>query len=245
MTARMDKRMNVYKFADIPVAVKSRGIYFKDNCVNYLAEGMKPEFEIWATDKDLEYEQMCTEENQIFPKSYLEFIALYRKFCEKAIDYGVILVHGSVLEIDGKAYMFSAPSGTGKSTHTKLWRDCFGDDVTMINDDKPLIKFVEDEIYAYGTPWDGKHHLSTNMKAKLAGICFLHQAKDNAIEQVQEKSRAVRLLMNQVYRPNEVELMSKTLLYVDRIVKEIPIYEMGCNISKEAAIMAYDAMKNK
>lgn len=234
--------MKVYKFADIPVAVKSRGTYFNDNCVGYLAEGMKPEFEIWATDKDLEYEQMRTEENQVFPKAYLEFIALYRKFCEKAIDYGVILVHGSVLEINGKAYMFSAPSGTGKSTHAKLWRDCFGDSVTMINDDKPLIKFTEKQIYACGTPWDGKHHLSTNMKAELAGICFLHQAQENSIEKVQA-SRAVRLLMSQVYRPEKLELMSKTLGYVDRMVNEIPIYEMGCNISKEAAMMAYETMK--
>lgn len=186
---------------------------------------------------------MQSEDDQTYPKSYLEFIALYRKFCEKAIDYGVILVHGSVLEIDGKAYMFSAPSGTGKSTHAKLWRDCFGDRVTMINDDKPLIKFREDGIYAYGTPWDGKHHLSTNMKAKLAGICFLHQAKENHIEKA-TKENAVKHLMNQVYRPRDIMAMSKTLEYVDKIVNEIPIYEMGCNISKEAAAVAYDAMKD-
>lgn len=148
-----------------------------------------------------------------------------------------------MLEIDGKAYMFSAPSGTGKSTHAKLWRDCFGDRVTMINDDKPLIKFREDGIYAYGTPWDGKHHLSTNMKAKLAGICFLHQAKENHIEKA-TKENAVKHLMNQVYRPRDIMAMSKTLEYVDKIVNEIPIYEMGCNISKEAAAVAYDAMKD-
>ena len=235
--------MKVYKFGDIPVGVETRGIYFNDNCINYLAEKAKPEFVIKATDKDLEFEQMQSEDNQTYPKSYLEFIALYRKFCEKAIDYGVILVHGSVLEIDGKAYMFSAPSGTGKSTHAKLWRDCFGDRVTMINDDKPLIKFREDGIYAYGTPWDGKHHLSTNIKAKLGGICFLHQAKENHIEKA-TKENAVKHLMNQVYRPRDIMAMSKTLEYVDKIVNEIPIYEMGCNISKEAAIVAYDAMKD-
>ena len=206
--------MKVYKFGDIPVGVETRGVYFNDNCINYLAEKAKPEFVIKATDKDLEFEQMQSESDQTYPKSYLEFIALYRKFCEKAIDYGVILVHGSVLEIDGKA-----------------------------NDDKPLIKFREDGIYAYGTPWDGKHHLSTNMKAKLAGICFLHQAKENHIEKA-TKENAVKHLMNQVYRPRDIMAMSKTLEYVDKIVKEIPIYEMGCNISKEAAAVAYDAMKD-
>ena len=87
--------MKVYKFGDIPVGVETRGVYFNDNCINYLAEKAKPEFVIKATDKDLEFEQMQSEDDQTYPKSYLEFIALYRKFCEKAIDYGVILVHGS------------------------------------------------------------------------------------------------------------------------------------------------------
>lgn len=82
-----------------------------------------------------------------------------------------------------------------------------------------------------------------NMKAKLAGICFLHQAKENHIEKA-TKENAVKHLMNQVYRPRDIMAMSNTLEYVDKIVNEIPIYEMGCNISKEAAIVAYDAMKD-
>ena len=75
--------MKVYKFGDIPVGVETRGVYFNDNCINYLAEKAKPEFVIKATDKDLEFEQMQSESDQTYPKSYLEFIALYRKFCEK------------------------------------------------------------------------------------------------------------------------------------------------------------------
>lgn len=233
---------NIYKFGEIPVEVTNRGRYFYDCCLDYLAENEKPEFSIIATDEDLEYEQQQAEDDMEFSKPYLEFIALYRKFCEKSVDYGVVLCHGSVLELDGRAYMFTAPSGTGKSTHARMWREHFGEKVIMINDDKPLLKFEKDGVYAYGTPWDGKHHLSTNRCAKLAGICFLKQAPENNIRSIQP-DESVSLLMNQIYRPRNAESLMKTMDYVDRIITEVPIYLMECNISEEAAEMAYNAMK--
>lgn len=101
---------NIYKFGDVPVEIRNRGQYFYDCCADYLADNEKPEFTVLATDEDLEYEQSHAEDDIKFSKSYLEFVALYRKFCEKALDYGVVLCHGSVVELDGVAYMFTAPS---------------------------------------------------------------------------------------------------------------------------------------
>ena len=125
-----------------------------------------------------------------------------------------------------------------------MWREHFGEDVIMINDDKPLLKFKEDGVYAYGTPWDGKHHLSTNRCAKLAGICFLHQAEENNIDKIGAE-KSVDLLMNQIYRPRNSEGLLKTLDYVDRLIKEIPMYSMGCTMSEEAAEVAYNAMRKE
>lgn len=234
---------NIYKFADIPVEVRNRGKYFYDCCVDYLAENEEPKFLIMATDEDLAYEQAQDEEFQ-YLKPYLEFVALYRQFSEKALDFGVVLCHGSVVEMDGKAFMFTAPSGTGKSTHARMWRETFGDRVVMINDDKPLLKFTEDGVYAYGTPWDGKHHLSTNKCAKLAGICFLYQAEENCIRKI-EAEESVALLMNQIYRPRDVEDLMKTIDYADRLISDVPMYSMGCTISQEAAKMAYKEMNEE
>lgn len=236
--------MKIYKFADIPVGVTARGQYFEQNCMEYLAEGETPQFEISVTLDDLEYEQEHAENNTVLPQFYLEFIALYRQFCEKVLDYGVVLCHGSVVEYNGNAYMFTAPSGTGKSTHARMWREHFGEDVIMINDDKPLLKFKEDGVYAYGTPWDGKHHLSTNRCAKLAGICFLHQADENNIDRIGAE-KSVDLLMNQIYRPRSPEGLLKTLDYVDRLMKEVPMFSMGCTISEDAAEIAYHAMRKE
>lgn len=234
--------MNIYKFAEIPVAIEYRGKYFEEKSKEYLALGEKALFSISVTLQDLEYEQEHAEDNMVFPQEYLEYIAIYRKFCEKVLDYGVVLCHGSVVEYNGNAYMFTAPSGTGKSTHARLWREHFGEGVVMINDDKPLLKFKEDGVYAYGTPWDGKHCLSTNKCAKLAGICFLHQANKNSIARIAPKD-SVWLLMNQIYKPGDTNGVLKTLDYVERLLENVSMYSMGCTISEEAAQMAYDAMK--
>ncbi|MCR5736987.1 MAG: hypothetical protein K6G64_04985 [Eubacterium sp.] len=232
---------NIYEFGEIPVEVYHRGAYFKEACRDYLAEGKTPIFSIRATDEDLAFEQSHAEDDTKFGKSYLEYIALYRLFCEQAVSYGVFLCHGSVLEMGGEAYMFTAASGTGKSTHARLWRETFGERVTMINDDKPLLRVKEDGIYAYGTPWDGKHHLSTNGNAKLKGICFLKQAKENRIRPL-KKEEILPLIMNQIYRPRTVEGMMKTMEFVDLLLSKVPMYELECNISEEAVKLAYEAM---
>ncbi len=232
---------DIYKFGEIPVEIKHRGMYFKEVCSDYLAPDEEPLFTVVASDEDLAFEQAHAEDDVEFSKSYLEYIAIYRLFCEKAVDYRVFLCHGSVLEMDGEAYMFTATSGTGKSTHTRLWREKFGDRVRMINDDKPLLREKEDGIYAYGTPWDGKHHISENINAKLKGLCFLKQAKENKIRKA-EKEEIVPLIMNQIYRPRNVDGLMKTMKFVDKLIEQVPMYILECNISEEAVNVAYEAM---
>ena len=79
--------------------------------------------------------------------------------------------------MDGQAVLFTAKSGTGKSTHTKLWRDLFGERAVMVNDDKPLLRILKDGVLVCGTPWDGKHRLSTNCALPLKAICILERGK--------------------------------------------------------------------
>jgi len=234
---------NNFKFGDIPVEVSYRGKFFYEKCQEYLTEE-EGKFHILATDEDLEYEQKCSEEDVEYTKSYLEYVALYRQFCEKSVDYGVFLCHGSVIEVDGFAYMFTAPSGTGKSTHTRLWREYLGDKATMINDDKPLLKMEDGVIYAYGTPWDGKHNLSTRKRAPLVGICFLHQAAENSIEKI-NSNEAVGLLMNQIYRPRNVDGTIKAMDFAEVLMNTVPMYKMGCNITAKAAKLSYETMKRE
>ena len=176
-----------------------------------------------------------------FSNDLLEETAVYRKIAEKMLDYDTFVFHGSVVAVDGAAYLFTAKSGTGKSTHTRLWREMFGDRAVMVNDDKPLIR-VENGVTVYGTPWNGKHRLGENISAPLKAICILTRAEENHIEPV-SKSQAYAMLLQQVYRPQSNMAMAKTLKLIDRLAEQVKLYRLSCNMDISAAQTAYNAMK--
>ena len=144
----------------------------------------------------------------------METLAVYRKIADKMIDYDTILFHGSVIAVDGIGYLFTAKSGTGKSTHTRLWRELFGERAVMVNDDKPLIIVSENGIIVYGTPWDGKHRLSTNISVPLNAVCVLERSEENHIEKVKADS-VYNMLVQQVYRPQNPQRLLKTMQLID------------------------------
>lgn len=96
------------------------------------------------------------QENPHLTLEQCEYIFAGSEFYRKLINLGGFMLHASAIVVDNKAYLFSAPSGTGKSTHTKLWQECFGDKAIIINDDKPAIRIEEGKCFAYGTPFSGK-----------------------------------------------------------------------------------------
>ncbi len=197
------------------------------------------EFIITTEQADIDFERSRATSDG-FSDSYLETLAVYRKLCEKLIEDDIVLFHCSALEIDGTAYLFTAPSGTGKSTHTRLWREYFGSRVTMINDDKPLLKIDDNKITVYGTPYGGKDRIQTNTSAKVGGIVILHQAKENTIRRITPKE-AYPMLFNQTHRPSDISKLTRTMELVQAIAK-LPIYSLGCNISSEAVELCYNSL---
>ena len=177
-----------------------------------------------------------------FSDGYLEMLAVYRKIAEKMPEYDTILFHGSCVAVGGIGYLFTAKSGTGKSTHTRLWRELLGERAVMVNDDKPLIRISDSGAVIYGTPWDGKHRLSTNIAASLKALCVLERAEQNTIRQIRA-GEAYPILLQQVFRPIDSTAMSKTLTLIDRLAASVSLWRLGCNIEIEAARVAYDAMK--
>lgn len=189
---------------------------------------------------DIEREQ--TDGGQ-WPLGYLESLAAYRKICERLLFRDVVLFHCSALEFHQKGYLFAAPSGTGKSTHTRLWRECLGDEVKMINDDKPLLQIGLDNVTVYGTPFAGKEGLQENTSAPVGGIVILHQASRNSIRKLSPQE-AYPLLLSQTYRTRESAGLLKTLELVERLA-ELPVYSLGCTISTEAVELAVRALTGK
>lgn len=172
----------------------------------------------------------------------VEYMWSGAEFCTKLLDFDGFMLHSSGVVYENKAYLFSAPSGTGKSTHTTIWRKVFGEDETyIINDDKPVIRMIGDETLVFGTPWSGKTDQNKNQSAPLQGICFLERGETNSIEPLPVKE-AVRMILDQTLRPDATGDMSKLLELLDKLLGRVKVYRMRCNMEDEAARVAYRGM---
>ena len=204
---------------------------------------------IRITQSDIDFEREKSAREDIkegipirrFSDAYLETLAVYRKIADCLLSCDTLLFHGSVIAVDGEGYLFTAKSGTGKSTHTRLWREYFGERAVMGNDDKPLLHITDSGVTAYGTPWDGKHRLSTNIAVPLKGICILTRNAKNHIEPV-EPHAVYPLIVQQTNRSLSADGMKHTLSLIDRMLHVVPVYRLGCNMDIEAARVAYEGM---
>lgn len=172
----------------------------------------------------------------------LERLHLCRRISEKLPKYDRVLFHGSTLAVDGNGILFTAKSGTGKSTHTRLWREVFGNRVTMINDDKPFLHIGTDGVTAYGTPWRGKHSLGSNISAPLKAIVFVNRGVENRMESITPR-QLYPLLLQQTYTPDDPAAMAMTLALVERLSQSTGLYKLYCNMDPEAAQVAYSGIE--
>jgi hypothetical protein len=165
-------------------------------------------------------------------------------FYKKLLRHGGLMLHSSAVVVDGKAYLFTADSGTGKSTHTGLWLKKFGDRAYILNDDKPAIRREEDGWFAYGTPWSGKYDISRNTRVPLAGIAAVNRAEENSIHPF-GGLEAIQTIMKQANRPRGMEFRVSLMELLDRLLTEVPVWKLYCNMDLQAAEMSYDAMSGK
>jgi len=205
------------------------------------------DFSIAVTAADLAFEQAdadteAAEEGfrqRNFPDPFLERAAIQRQFAEHLLEHSTILLHGSTLALDGKGYLFTARSGTGKSTHTRLWREVFGNRVQMVNDDKPFARLSGEEVTVWGSPWSGKHGLDTNMGVPLAGICLLERGPENTIRQAGPEELKDLL---KGFRPRTQPQAALYDELLAQLLQRVPLWQLTCNKAPEAAITAFEAM---
>lgn len=171
--------------------------------------------------------------------AYMESAA---QFYRQLLNFDGLYLHSSAVVRDGKAYLFSGHSGVGKSTHTHLWIDTFGGDTRIINDDKPALRLIDGVWYAYGTPWCGKNGINLNEKAPVAGICFLKQAPHNRIRRISPSEAVQKMLGQTMHRFQELSYMDAMLQHLERLVKQIPVYEMENLPEPAAAQLSYETM---
>ena len=172
-----------------------------------------------------------------------EYICCSAAFCRNIVQHGRFFLHASAVVYEGEAYLFSAPSGTGKSTHTAFWQKLFPGSY-ILNDDKPVIWPKQEQITVWGSPFAGKTDLQVNREVPLRGICFLKQGNENQIRQVTE-DEALALMLNNTWRPGNNEGMNRLLDMIEQTVTQIHVYEMSCTREPQAAELSYRVMKGK
>ncbi|MGM9682976.1 MAG: hypothetical protein ACI3XQ_05195 [Eubacteriales bacterium] len=231
------------RMAGLYVAVDNKYRYTERLCADYITDmPQNVDMTVSVTEEEIDAEIAIAE----IPVSrgYAEGICIYRSICKRLpVEFNAFLFHSAVIEYEGKGYAFSAPSGTGKSTHIGLWKERFGDAVHVINGDKPIMRFEGEHLYAYGTPWCGKEGLNTNASVPLCAICFIERAQENSIRRIGPDESVMRVF-HQILTPSDIESVDKLFPLLDRMLTTVPCYVLGCNISLQAAEVAYGGMNN-
>lgn len=259
-----------YKFnmniAGICMSVGCRYRRVMEMCREYITEAGTPVFEVSVPGKDIS--EVLSEKNTEAEPWYIEFSLLYRCVMRKLIYYGVFAFHGAAISYrcrkigagtekkyktegdmqNETAFVFTAPSGTGKSTHIKLWKKYLGDSVDIINGDKPVIKVSENGILVCSTPWAGKEGWHKNRSVRLGGICILTRTRspdddENSVKMI-SPGDYLSVLLNQIFLPaDDPQGCAAVLELFDRVFKsEIPFYLLSCGVSEAAVRASFAAL---
>ncbi len=231
--------MFVIRMADLNIELDNRHDYVEHLCRDYIVDTRtdKIDFRVRVNDTSVKAYIAACGRPLTLPQAEAQL--LYRRICEILPLYKRVLLHASLIEADGRGYLFSAPRGTGKTTHTNLWTTHFPGRATVINGDKPVIRRADDGYFwAYGTPWCGKEGLQENRCAPLTAVCFLEQHGENCIHPASVADTAARLLEATILPPdaNAQDCMASL---IGEIVRTIPAFTLSCRPDVEAAEVAY------
>lgn len=224
------------KIADLIVDIPEAG-GLAPRCRAYLTDIAKPA-DIVIRPEDYEESALYGFNEELC--AYMESGLL---FYMQLLQFGGLMFHASAVTYEGRAYLFSGPSGVGKSTHTSLWKQCFGEKAQIINDDKPALRCRDGRWYAYGTPWSGKSGINRNEKVPLGGICFLKRGTENRIRRLSAQEAVPLMYMQTNYPLKKKENMHRLLSAIEALVQQIPIYELENLPEPAAAQLSMETMQ--
>lgn len=231
--------MFAIKIAGLTIGIKNKFDFVALVCKNYITDETDYDFEVCVSEEEFVQERF--DSGADFSDGYIESVCIYRQIAQMLPKYDAFVIHCAAIEYEGNAYCFAAKSGTGKTTHIKLWRKTFGEKVHVINGDKPIMRFCDDKIYVCGTPWCGKENLNSNTAVPLKGICFLNQAPENKISALSSHESLGKLL-KQVFIPKNKNDAIITIDLIGKMLSSVPMWSLDCTISEEAAKMSFESM---
>ena len=231
----------ICKLADFLVEFKNPSRQIEEFFKDYMHDGV-PQVSFEINEQDIDFENTLI--NGKYGRFNNELSAMLRKFTIWSLDKNAIFLHSALIDFDGVGVAFAAPSGTGKTTHMRLWQQLFGDRVVVVNGDKPTVRFFEDIKFpvGYGTPWNGKEMLGINGKTNIKHFCFIERSEKNSCEKV-DPSQVLDLFFKQVILPrNNPNAISKTLKLANMFLNNVTVWKIKCNMDISAAKVAYDTI---
>ena len=221
--------------AGLVIRIDNRFSFVQKMCEEYItAPGRPADITVSVSGEELRRE-IEKAPDLFFGDEYGEVVAVYKKISIALPAYEAFVMHSSVVAVDGGAYAFAAEKGTGKSTHTRYWKEVLGPRLTVINGDKPIYRFQDGQLLAYGTPWCGKENWQTNTAAPLKALCLLERGEENVVLPIRAFD-VVSELMRQFYFPGSNQLdMLKMIRLIDRMVDTVPLYRLRCRNDRSAA----------
>ena len=255
------------QIAEVLVAIENRYAFSERLCADYIVNIAPDEcsFSVSATPEEIAAENS---DEGTFSPAYCESLALYRKICTRMLDYDAFLLHAAVVSHAGRGFAFAAKSGTGKSTHVAQWMRALGDDVTVVNGDKPILRWqggeakgagapsgtpggeavevacdqLAGEFVAYGTPYCGKENWGQNTSVPLHAVCFIERCEPgepDRLSRLEDDGEIVARIMNQILMPNDPVLAARQLDLLDRLVSSVPFYVLRCTPTPAAFDAAF------
>lgn len=235
--------MAIYKAAGLFLEFTPKYEHLRKYSEKYLYTGDEIPQNVINLDIPKEFLKERQKANPHLSTAMCEYIWTGALFASKLLENNGFVVHSSAVAYEGNAYLFSAASGTGKSTHTEYWQEVFGfDKAVIINDDKPALREIDGVFYASGTMFSGKSPISENISVPVKALCFIHRSQKNEIKRL-ESSEVLSLVFEQTLRPRDPVKITELTSVLDSFLKKVPVYSLGVTNSPDAAEFAYNAIK--
>lgn len=232
--------MPIYKIADLNILINPMSSHMQKRLEPYIQDCDCPDFEIKLSREDVL--RCLARTKELGNECAAEGTMILNEICTRVLEqYDGFFFHSSALMLNGEAYLFTAKSGTGKSTHTGLWRTLFKDKVVMINDDKPIVRKIGGVFYACGTPWMGKSNIGSNIKAPVRAVYVLQRGENNSVVRV-KPGDVFKQLLEATVVPKNRENMVKLLSLYDELFTCADLFLLKCNTDISAARIAYEAV---
>lgn len=232
--------MEQFIIAGLKTEYEVQGELLKKRSEEYRAEFDSAQTDIRIVIKEGFLEKKQEEIPYLTPDEH-EYMWTGEAFYHKLLNFNGMMLHSSCVEKDGQAYLFSARSGTGKSTHTHLWLENLSG-TRIVNDDKPALVYEDGKCYVWGTPFSGKTDENANVKLPVRAIVFLHRSEENKVKKM-PAAVAVPLFLEQTINPSNREMAEKMLDLADMVLRTVPVFSLGCNMDPEAAVVAYNEIE--